>query len=47
MDVSFNYSLQDQRRSSTANTGVGGGNVYIRHLFGFGFNWHTRPIDID
>jgi len=47
MDVSFNYSLQDQRLSSTANTGVGGGNVYIRHLFGFGFNWHTRPIDVD
>lgn len=47
MDMSFNYSVQDQRSSSTGQEGINGGNVLVRHVFGFGFNWHTRRIEVD
>ena len=47
MDVSFNYNLQDQRVSFTGTSGTLTGSSYLRHLFGFGLSWHTRPIEID
>lgn len=47
MDMSFRYNLQDQRSSVTGPSGIGSGSTFVRHLFGFGFNWHTRPIEID
>jgi hypothetical protein len=47
MDTSFRYSIQDQRVSLSGTPGIGGGNTFVRHLFGVGFNWHTRPYDFD
>lgn len=47
MDVSFNYNLQDQRVSVTGTPGTLSGSSYLRHMFGFGLSWHTRPIEID
>ena len=47
MDMSFRYSIQDQRTSVSGTPGIGGGSTFVRHLFGFGFNWHRRPIEID
>ena len=47
MDISFNYNLQDQRTSVSGPSTPIGTSTYIRHLFGFGFSWHTRPVTID
>lgn len=47
MDVSFRYSVQDQSVSVGGTPASAGGSTFVRHLFGFGFNWHTRPLDID